>query len=248
MKWLLTISSCIIFLTTTAEVSDPAGVMLEGNAAYETEDYMGAIASYKQVAESHSSPSLFLNMGNAYYRMDSIALAILYYERALKLDPGNEAADMNLQIANQRTLDDVPLSEQTKLSRWWMDLTGNGNWPLISILLSIVGFACLCYYLITQVIMRKRIFFYSGVVIILLGFVSYMLASSHDARLDAANEAIILEGEVGAYSTPSEHAELSFVLHAGTKVSVTQEREDWIEISLENGLIGWVPAATLEVI
>ena len=46
-------------------------------------------------------------MGNSYYKADDIARAILNYERALLLEPGNADIRANLEIARSKTIDKV---------------------------------------------------------------------------------------------------------------------------------------------
>lgn len=46
-------------------------------------------------------------MGNSYYKADDIAKAILNYERALLLQPGNADIRANLEIARSKTVDKV---------------------------------------------------------------------------------------------------------------------------------------------
>ncbi|HEY1899945.1 MAG TPA: tetratricopeptide repeat protein [Steroidobacteraceae bacterium] len=66
-------------------------------------DYRQAVQSYEQVLAQHgySAPVLF-NLGNAWLREGKPAPAILAYERALVLAPGNPAIEANLAAAQQR--------------------------------------------------------------------------------------------------------------------------------------------------
>ena len=57
------------------------------------------------------SASLYCNTGDAFYKDGNIAKAILYYERALKLDPSYEDARYNLEFLDygiQDRIDPVP--------------------------------------------------------------------------------------------------------------------------------------------
>ena len=46
---------------------------------------------------------IYYNLGNSYYKADDIARAILNYERALLLEPGNADIRANLEIARSKT-------------------------------------------------------------------------------------------------------------------------------------------------
>ena len=66
------------------------------------------------ISKSFLSPirTLYYNLGNAYYRMDDITHAVLAYERALLLSPGDTDVRFNLQMARSKTIDKiVPESE-----------------------------------------------------------------------------------------------------------------------------------------
>ena len=82
----------LVSLSIKAEISDPTGVFNEGNKQYEEHNYEAAINSYKGLSEEFFSPELFLNLGNSYYKLDDIPNTIIYYEKALKIEPDNQTA------------------------------------------------------------------------------------------------------------------------------------------------------------
>lgn len=68
-----------------------------------TGDYRLAAQTYEQVLErnGYSAPVLF-NLGNTWLRLGKPGRAILQYERALVLAPGNALIESNLAMAQQR--------------------------------------------------------------------------------------------------------------------------------------------------
>ena len=73
--------------------------LTQANEAYGQEDYIKAIELYEQtLREQGVSSDLYYNLGNAYYKHNEFAKAILNYERALLLNPGNEDARFNLSL------------------------------------------------------------------------------------------------------------------------------------------------------
>lgn len=91
-------------------------VIKEAETAYTQEAYGKAAELYEKVLqESGDSPEIYYNLGNAYYKAGKIAPAILNYERALALDPGDGDIRFNLQIAKQKTVDKIePVGEDRK--------------------------------------------------------------------------------------------------------------------------------------
>ena len=67
--------------------------------------------------------------------------------------------------------------------------------------------------------------------------------------LGRAEEAIVMAEEVHVQSAPSDDAALQiFSIHEGTKVQIDRRTDTWIEISLEDGTVGWILAENLEPI
>jgi tetratricopeptide (TPR) repeat protein len=78
------------------------------NAAYVRKKYDQAIAYYESILSANQqSPTVYFNLGNAYYQTGDYTHAILNYERAKKLAPNDEDITVNLKFANQKTEDKI---------------------------------------------------------------------------------------------------------------------------------------------
>jgi len=87
---------------TTAQVYD----IKKANDLYVATSYAQAIEVYEEISkQGYESATLYYNLGNAYYRINKIAPAILNYERALRLDPSNLDIQHNLKLAKAKTVD-----------------------------------------------------------------------------------------------------------------------------------------------
>ena len=53
------------------------------------------------------SADVYYNLGNSYYKAGEIAKAVLNYERALLMKPGNSDIRANLEVARAKTIDKV---------------------------------------------------------------------------------------------------------------------------------------------
>ena len=63
----------------------------KGNLHFMSGEYELAIKEYQAVIDSgYESAELYYNLGNAYYKSHKITLALVNYERANLLDPGDE--------------------------------------------------------------------------------------------------------------------------------------------------------------
>ena len=97
----------------------------EAEVAYTKEDYGKAIELYEGLLKTHGeSAEIYYNLGNAYYKENKIAPAILNYERALLLDPGDGDIRFNLQLARQKSVDKIEPVGDFFLHRWFDKVQG----------------------------------------------------------------------------------------------------------------------------
>ena len=62
------------------------------------------------------------------------------------------------------------------------------------------------------------------------------------------HDAIITSAAVTVTGSPNENGTKLFVLHEGTKLSIIQEEEEWFEVKIANGNVGWVKSNTITAI
>ena len=61
--------------------------------------------------------------------------------------------------------------------------------------------------------------------------------------------AVVMQQAVHVKSTPTQDGKDLFVLHEGTKMTVTDDSmRDWKEIRLDDGKVGWMESSAMEVI
>ena len=247
---ILFISLLIASVSIQAEISDPTGAFNEGNKEYEEHNYEAAINSYNGLCEEFYSPELFLNLGNSYYKIDDIPNTILYYEKALKLSPGNLNILHNLKLANKRVSDKNTVNESIRLKDWfftWFSNTPN-YWAYNSVYLFIIGSLLLILYLFSKSRKLKKLTFYTAVIALILGIFSIVFSGFHKSRLLSHEEAVIFKPSIDLMSEPTPNSSVSFVLHEGTKVKILDETELWYEIRFSDGKIGWLQKEFVETI
>ena len=79
----------------------------EADSAYINKEYAKAIEIYESMLQQGESGEVYYNLGNAYFKQDELGKAILNYERALLLQPGNSDINANLDMARAKTVDKV---------------------------------------------------------------------------------------------------------------------------------------------
>lgn len=224
----------------------------EGNRLYQQGDFEGALDSYLRIVDAgFESGALHYNVGNTYFKLGDLGRAILHYERALRLTPRDEDLLANVELARSLTADDItPLPGFWLLSvvRWWLGLLSR---PLLLALVT-VGYLT-TMTMVVHLILRpevariwvSRTAITAATVTVLLGL--NLLAV--ELELGTPEQAVILTAEVAVQSAPSDDPSLQlFSIHEGTRVRVDRRSDAWIEIVLDDGKVGWVPADALEVI
>ncbi len=93
------------------------------STAYINGDYAKAVKAYEQlVARELSSAKLYYNLANAYFKEEQLSRSILFYRRALRLDPGNADARYNLSVAEARTKDNIERIPEFFLTEWFRSI------------------------------------------------------------------------------------------------------------------------------
>ena len=224
----------------------------EAEEAYAKEDYTQAIELYESVLKSYGeSATVYYNLGNAYYKAGKVAPAILNYERALLLNPGDSDTRFNLQVARQKTVDKIEPIGEFFLTRWIgtvedvYSADGWAKWGVASFLLFI---GCLVLFFFSKWIRLKKIGFFAGICFLLISLVANLFADSQQDKLLHRADAIVFASTVTVKSSPDASGTDLFILHEGTKVTIKSTLGEWSEIQLEDGNVGWMPSKEIQQI
>lgn len=221
-------------------------LFFKGNALYEEGKYEEALGVYNQVLQdAQESADLYYNMGNAAYRSNSIGYAILYYEKALKLEPTHEDAANNLEFVARYRLDAFEEVPQLFLGTWmkgFVQLLPERTWSILSIVFFLVVLSGLLLYLFAKQIALKKAGFVSFLVALLLFGLAFSTAASRHREIMRPDAGIILAPSVVVRSSPSESGTELFILHEGTRIEVNEEVSGWQNIRVIDGREGWILA------
>ena len=94
----------------------------DADSAYARGQYQQAIKDYEALLAQGVSADLYYNLGNAYYRSENITRAVLNYERALLLSPGDRDIRHNLQMARSKTIDKITPESEMFFITWYRSL------------------------------------------------------------------------------------------------------------------------------
>jgi len=199
----------------------------------------------------YRSANLDYNIGNAYYKLNNIPLAILFYERAYLLKPADENINYNLQIARTLIVDRFQEIPELFFIKWYNFVSlflSTNSWAKISITSFILFLLLLSLYIYSSRYRNKLIGFWLGVFFIVLSLTSLAFTIRNKSLVFDSHKAIISSPMVNGKSSPDKSGNDIFVLHEGTKVTVEDEVGEWSEIRLSDGNKGWVPLNSIIII
>ena len=239
-------------LSQRVDSLDDRSMKAQGDSAYMQNDYASAIQIYEKLLEHGVSAEVYYNLGNSYYKSDDIARAILNYERALLLKPGNADIRANLEIARSKTIDKVTPIPEVFFVTWVKSLMNTlyaDTWGRLGIVFFFLLLASACLFFYSRRVAVKKIGFAGMLLMLCLVVTANLFADYQKDKLLNRKEAIVLLPSITVRSTPDESGTSLFVLHEGHKVEIKDSTmHEWKEIRLEDGKVGWVPANSIEVI
>lgn len=221
----------------------------EGNFIESIKLYEAKIAEFKQ--KNQESAELYYNLGNAYFRDNKIAKAIVNYERALLLDPGDSDARHNLRYARTKIEDKIDSADNFFVNQWIRSLqnlySANG-WAIIGIVLFILLIVAIGAYMISTQIQIRKASFYIGIVLLSFVIIANVFAFKQKNKVANRSTGIVMSASVSIYTSPDAHSQELFRLHEGSKVRIKREEGNWFEIVIANGSVGWLQKKNIEKI
>lgn len=231
----------------------------KANQAYKQELYNEALKLYLQEAEQTGvSSALYCNIGDTYYRLKDNVHAVLYYERALLLDPSNSDARFNLEFVRGKM--QLPDDAGDSWFSNWVDQTvsrlSSNTWAIIAIIIFLLFLACVAAYLFLDNVTMRKIGFFGGAVVLVLSILANLAAFHVHNKATGGNGAIIMPENVTLSTAPREprdKEEEAFQLQQGTRVEIVDSISEkthgkWLQVSTAGGHKAWINAKDIEVI
>lgn len=236
-----------------AQAQDVDSLWARAVSDYTEENYQAALDGFAAIGEAgYVSPDLYYNMGNCCYKLGHrIGLSILYYEKALKLDPAYEDAAVNLEIAREQTLDRIEAVPEFILLTWFKafrDTLSSDAWAWIAlVLLLTVAVMVLLFRFGRSLVLRKSAFALAVVAFVFM-VISTVFAFNLRSAVEDSGEAVVTVPVSSVKGSPGSTDQPLFILHEGTKVSVVDSLGEWYRIELSDGRQGWLQGNDIEII
>jgi hypothetical protein len=214
-----------------------------GNAAYEAGDYGAAIDRYMEVVNAGIvHRDLYYNLGNAFFKSGELGHAVLWYERALELDPRNDDVRANVAVVRAMLRDQQLLPARggvrDVLMGWHRRLSAGESVAVACVFYALFTLGALCLifrrsrlvasvYRFASWVSPGRLFGLGMAGDVLLGMataaaLALLFAGSAYARVHEKNvhaRGVVVSEEVSVFSGPSRDSTIQFKIHEGTIVS-----------------------------
>jgi len=244
--------TAVIALLLLIPLSASAVTKERADSAYAQEHYQQAIADYEALLKSGVSADIYYNLGNAYYRTDNITKAILNYERALLLSPGDDDIRFNLQMARSKTIDKITPQSEMFFVTWYhslVNLMSVDAWARTALFTLAIAIVLVLLYLFSDRMWLRKLGFFGALALVIVFLLSNLFAFQQKHKLTHRTGAIVITSAAAVKSTPSKNGTDLFILHEGTCVTMTdQSMREWKEIRMADGRKGWIETRQIETI
>ena len=225
---------------------------------YNQELYNKALNAYLQQARTGEvSADLYYNIGNTYYRLKDNAHAILYYERALVLDPAHSDARYNVDFV--RTRAGIDEDQGANIFGIWIDAAvgrlSSNAWAIIALVAFLLMLAAVAAYIFLDAIAWRKVGFFGAIIALVITIGAMVCAVQMRDRASSHRQAIVMAQPATLSTsprTPKDKSEVAFELAAGFKVTiidkVTTAGTVWYHIETASRRQAWINAQNVELI
>jgi len=246
---------CVALLAafaTTASAQTPEEIFTRANEAYAQERYEEALEGYETILKYRIRDSrLEFNLGNTHFRLGRLGQAILHFERARRFDPTDRDIVTNLEYAKSFRFDVVEQSAELPfLVRWLISMQDRLGpdrqaWAVVALVWLAAG-------LLAVVLSRpgrwRAIFGWTLAGLLLVTMLVGLSWFTTFQRLEGREVAVVLADAVEVLAGPGTNNPTLFTVHEGLTVEVRDLRDDWVQVSLPNGLHGWLAREALGIV
>lgn len=256
------IAAIVAIMAMPVRLTASHAIIQEADSAYTRDDFSLAATLYSQAIDSlGSSAALYYNLGNAYYRLGRPGLAIVNYERALRLDPSNRNARENLEFVNGRITDQVGDSG-TFLSNTFeriITLAHPDTWGWLALGSFVLLIGSVALYVFSSSVPLRKTGFFGGLILLFVTVGANIIAYCGARRATSHTTAIVtVPSTILSTSprTPKDRTEEAFLLHEGTRVEILDSVSapadttglKWYEVSVDNTHRAWISSKAVEKI
>ncbi len=229
-KWLVL---CVFFLCPISSAAqDVENSFSKGVAAYNNGQYGEAIATFESLLQGGYSANLFYNLASSYAQNGQIGLAILYFERAARLAPGDPDIQGNLELVRkEKSL----FQEEQGFKEGFIRLFPLDHWLWIFIGGTVVLAASSLLSVSKSNQTKSRLF-----VIVCSLSVMAMALLGFSGQYKYYDDAVVIVDNAKLRVSPFSSAAVSGSMREGRMISPGKIYKDYTLVSDASGRSGWL--------
>jgi hypothetical protein len=209
-----------------------AGSFADGVTAYHGNDFAQAAEIFSHLSTTEPSAGVWRNLGNAHWRQNEVAAAVLAWERAGWVDPFDAAIPNNLKFARDAAQLEAPELTWYEIASTWLPLNWWAALATFSWWLAVGGM------LWPVVLRRRKSATQQAVVALGLGVFLLSLPANFGA-FTRTKIGFMLQRDTPLRLTPTAEGEPITRLAAGDPARVVRERGDYLLVQTRRTR-GWV--------
>jgi hypothetical protein len=172
-----------------------------------------------------------------------VAPSIYNYEKALLLNPDDEAIQTNLSFAQKMAIDDIKILPEVGFKKILKDFTSvfhYDTWAWIAVGIAFLSLLSFLGYYFGNTVLLKRTFF-SLFLLFLVG-IGLTVFSAFLKKKTVSNykPAIVFAESIVLKAAPKNSSEDVVTLHEGTKVFVLETLGNWSQVELTDKTKAWI--------
>lgn len=239
-----------------------ASSLEEAASAYNNGDYNKTIQIYDSIAKERGvSAPLLLNLGNAYVKAGDYGNAMLSYQQAYRIDPGNKEVKGNIAYLQSKVDDNNRAESKGKkvsvvpddrpffsdLKRYISFAHTSDTWALWAGVMFIITIGAAALYIFTSKVLLRKIGFFGGFTALGISVVTLIFALISASERGKLSEGVITTYKINLYSEPSEQSKAGVnALTRGTILEIIETDQSegstlkWYKVRLNSDYSGWI--------
>lgn len=226
--------------------SNPAALFYQAGNSYEKGDYQTAAQLYNTlIKKGYESGPLYFNLANTYYKLGRKGEAILFYEKAKQLMPGDADLRSNLEFA-LRSVDEGHPGWQRDFYESLVSLSSLENLMILSSSLFFIVALFLSLILLFPMGFQEQTSgkLKSWCLTTLIGIATlfvFSLSLTIITGLDHQNQKAVAVRSGGEVKfEPNLQSTTYYPLSEGSRVRILEEKQGWKLIQRRDGKLGWI--------
>ena len=233
----------IFFISNLVSAYNIDEAFQRANLLMKQEKYIDAVKAYESILNDGTILcEVFYNLGNAYYRLDSLGFAVWAYSKANLISPRNEDVIYNLNFVNSKLLGEIKLPNKFFFQVFYKRIKDSFTFIECLFIGSLLTMILVLFNFIrNNILVHKLSLTYIYIGLLSLVFLINILTLDKFTSLKK-KEAIIVHKSTNLFSEPfSLGGTVLLVVNEGERLEIIEKKGEWSQVRINfNSEKGWV--------